>query len=138
VTRAGAAASQSQGRDHINAQEGLAMASNDVDEYVKTKLPPQHHGVVSMLRELMNECAPTAHEVISYGSPAWKSNKILAIISPSKTHITFAFSRGAEFNDAHGLLEGVGKTTRHVKIKNLDAVNQNALRDYIQQAVALD
>jgi hypothetical protein len=114
------------------------MTGNDVDEYVKSKLPPQHQGVVGILRELMSECAPDAREVISYGSPAWKSNKILAIISPSKTHITFAFSRGAEFNDAHGLLEGVGKTTRHVKIKSLDGVNHDALRDYIRQAVALD
>ena len=114
------------------------MAGNDVDEYVKTKVLPQHQGIVSLLRKLMSECAPGAQEVISYGSPAWKGNKILAIISPSKAHITFAFARGAEFNDDHGLLDGVGKTTRHVKIKSPDAINEDALRDYIRQAVALD
>jgi hypothetical protein len=114
------------------------MASNDVDEYVTTKLPPQHQGIVALLRELMSKGAPDAHEVISHGSPAWKGNRVLAIISPSKTHITFAFARGAEFADEHGLLEGVGKTTRHVKIKNVDSVDPAALRDYIQQAVTLD
>lgn len=86
----------------------------------------------------MAECAPKADEVISYGSPAWKGNKILTIISPSKTHITFAFERGAEFQDAHGLLAGSGKRTRHVKIKSLDAMNHDALRDYIAQAAGLD
>jgi hypothetical protein len=53
-------------------------------------------------------------------------------------HITFAFDRGAEFTDHFGLLEGVGKRTRHVKLKKPDAINHDALRDYITQAVTLD
>jgi len=114
------------------------MGSTDVDEYVKTKLVPEYQDIVRVLRELMTQCAPEAHEVMSRGSPAWKGNKILAIISPSKTHITFAFDRGVEFEDAHGLLAGTGKRTRHVKIKNLDTIDQNALCDYIEQAVRLD
>ncbi|MER6007621.1 DUF1801 domain-containing protein [Nonomuraea angiospora] len=114
------------------------MSSADVDEFVRTKLPPQHQTVVRILRELMAEGAPDASEVISRGSPAWKGRTILAIISHSKTHITFAFARGAEFDDDHGLLEGVGKTTRHVKLKSPDALNHDALRGYIRQAVALD
>ncbi|MEU4700768.1 DUF1801 domain-containing protein [Nonomuraea dietziae] len=114
------------------------MSSADVDEYVKTKLLPQHHDIVSALRALMTECAPEAEEVISYGSPAWKGAKILALISPSKTHVTLAFERGAEFEDAHGLLTGSGKRTRHVKIKAVESMNQDALRDYMAQAVRLD
>ncbi|GAA3080390.1 hypothetical protein GCM10010464_50600 [Pseudonocardia yunnanensis] len=114
------------------------MASVDVDEYVSTQLPPQHQAIVGVVRKLVAETAPDANEVISRGSPAWKATNILAIISRSKTHITLAFARGAEFEDSHGLLEGVGKTTRHVKLKNPDAVNADALRDYIRQALALD
>ncbi|MGI5154055.1 DUF1801 domain-containing protein [Microbispora sp. CA-102843] len=114
------------------------MPGYDVDEYVRNMLPAQHRSVVGALRELMRESAPDAAEVISRGSPAWKGDKILAIISHSRTHVTLAFARGAEFDDGHGLLEGVGKTTRHVKIKNLDALDRNALRDYILQAVTLD
>lgn len=114
------------------------MSNEAVDEFVKTKVLPEHQPIVATLRTLMKEGAPEAAEVISYGSPAWKGNKILAIISPSKTHITFAFERGAEFTDQHGLLEGSGKKTRHVKIKKADSINQDALRDYIKQAVTLD
>jgi hypothetical protein len=109
-----------------------------VDDYVRTRLHPGQEGIVERLRQLMAEGAPGAEEVISYGSPAWRGKKILAIISPSKTHITFAFERGAEFADPHGLLDGSGKKTRHVKIKTLDALNDHALRDYIAQAAALD
>ncbi len=62
----------------------------------------------------------------------------LAVISPTKKDITFAFSRGAEFEDKYGLLLGVGKVSEHVKIKNLKDANKGALRYYIKQALELD
>lgn len=110
----------------------------DIDDYVETKLLPYQQEIVAIVRELMREYAPGADEVISRGSLAWKDNKILAITSVSRTHVTLAFARGAEFTDDHGLLEGTGKTTRHVKLKKPDAVRHEALRDYVRQAVALD
>lgn len=114
------------------------MRSAAVDEYVATKVPPDHRPTVEALRGLMEEHAPDASEVIMYGSPAWRGSKVLAIISVAKTHLTFAFERGAEIEDAHGLLDGVGKKTRHVKLKTPDDVDPAALADYIEQAVRLD
>ncbi len=52
--------------------------------------------------------------------------------------ITFAFSRGAEFEDRYGLLEGAGKVSKNVRMKSLKGVNEAALRYYIKQALALD
>lgn len=109
-----------------------------VDEFVKTKVLPQYQDVVSMLRALMREMAPDAKEVISYGIPVYKKKHILAVISPTKKDITFAFSRGAEFEDKYGLLKGVGKVSKHVKIKSMDTVNKEALKYYIKQALELD
>jgi hypothetical protein len=109
-----------------------------VDEYVKTRIRPEHRPIVTMLRALMRECAPHAHELITYGIPAWKGNQMLAVISPTKKDITFAFSRGAEFADKYRLLSGVGKVSKHIKIKDLDAVSKEALRYYIRQAAKLD
>jgi len=114
------------------------MSSADVDAYVKAKIRPEHQGIVAMLRELMYECAPDAHELVSYGIPAWRAKRILVVISPTKKDITFAFSKGAEFKDKYGLLKGVGKVSKHVKIKDLDTVNKDALRYYIKQALELD
>jgi hypothetical protein len=59
--------------------------------------------------------AAGTQEVISRGSPAWQRQKMIAIISRSKTHITLAFAPGASFSEPHGLLAGEGRTTRHVK-----------------------
>jgi uncharacterized protein YdhG (YjbR/CyaY superfamily) len=109
-----------------------------VDEFVGTKVLPEYRNVAEKVRELMREYAPDAEEIISYGIPAYRRRRILALISPTKKGITFAFSRGAEFEDEYGLLEGVGKVSKNVRMKSLDDVNQDALRYYIEQAVRLD
>jgi hypothetical protein len=86
----------------------------------------------------MKECAPDVTESISYGIPAYKGRKILAVISPTKKDITFSFSRGGQFEDKYGLLRGVGKSSKHMKIKDLAGANLEALRYYIRQALEFD
>lgn len=78
---------------------------------------PEHDEIVEKLRELMREVASNAKEVTSYGILAWRGNLMLAVISPTKKDITFAFSKGAEFEDKYGLLKGVGKVSKHVKMQ---------------------
>ncbi len=109
-----------------------------VDEFVETRVPAKFRPVVEMLRDLMRETAPDATEMISYGIPAYKGRRILVVISPTKKDITFAFSRGAEFEDRYGLLQGKGNVSKHVKIRNLQDANKDALRYYISQALELD
>jgi hypothetical protein len=109
-----------------------------VDEFVELKVLPEFRPTVSAIRSLMRECAPDAQEVMSYGMPAYKGKKLFAWISPSKKDITFAFSRGTQMEDRYGLLQGIAKGSRHVKMKSLEDANRPALKYYIKQAVSLD
>ena len=109
-----------------------------IDDFVKHKVLPEHKDIVAMLRQLMRIAAPGVKEVISYGILAWKGKRILAVISPTKKDITFAFSRGAEFKDKYGLLQGVGKVSKHIKIKKLEDVDKGALLYYVKQAFKFD
>jgi hypothetical protein len=109
-----------------------------VDEFVKSRVRPEYRGIVAALRKLMKEHAPHAREIMSYGIPAYRGRLILAVISPTKKGITFAFSRGAEFEDKYGLLEGVGKVSKNVRIRDVKDIHRPAMRYYIRQAVALD
>ena len=110
-----------------NAVSLLIKNALTVDEFIKTKVASEQQEIVTTLRALMRDCAPDAIEQISYGILAWKGRRVLAVINPAKTHITFAFGRGAEFIDRYGLLEGVGGKSKHVKIKNLTEVKHAAL-----------
>ncbi len=111
-----------------------------VDAYIQTEILPQHHAIVNAIRELMRTCAPHATEYIAYGIPVWKAKKIFAVITPNKKDITLSFTHGAEFHDTYGLLKGAAKLARHVKIKDVAEIprHEAALRDYIQQALAID
>ncbi len=90
-----------------------------------------------MIRRLMRDAAPEARQVITYGTLGWKAKGIIAVINPTKKYVTFVFSRGAEFEDKYGLLEGSGKTRKLIRIKSTH-VNAGALRYYVKQAVKLD
>jgi hypothetical protein len=114
------------------------MKQMTVNDFIKDRVLPELRPVVAMIRKLMKECAPKAQESISYGIPAYRLRRIIAVISPTKKDITFSFSRGAQFEDKYGLLRGLGKSSKHVKIKSLAGANKPALRYYIKQAVKFD
>jgi hypothetical protein len=109
-----------------------------VDEFVKARVLPQHQDIVVGMRQLMREMAPDATETIAYGIPMYKRNRIFAYISPTKKDITFGFSRGAEFEDRYGLLKGVGKSAKNIKLKRLEDVNKEVLGYYIKQSPQWD
>lgn len=109
-----------------------------VDEYIKKKVLPEHRKVVALLREFIREAVPDVEESIYYGQPMYKrKNLVFAWITPSKKGIALSFQRGVKFEDKHGLLEGNGKWSRYVRIKNVDDLNKEALRYYIKQAIKL-
>jgi hypothetical protein len=112
-----------------------AMKIATVDDFIKHKVAPEHRPIVKQLRALMKKHAPYAREGINYGILAWKMKRMIAVVNATKHHITFAFSGGAHFEDKYGLLEGVGKLSKHVKLTRLADVNATALRYYIKQAV---
>jgi hypothetical protein len=110
----------------------------DVEDFVKYRVMPEYQDIVAIIRQLMHEMAPDAREMISYGILAWKDKRILALINPTRQGITFAFSRGAEFEDRYSLLKGKGNLSKHVKIRELKNINIEALRYYIMQALKFD
>jgi hypothetical protein len=109
-----------------------------VDEFVEAKVQAEFQPIVAAIRGLMRECAPDAQEAISYRMPVFKQRKIFAWIGSTKREITLGFSRGAQMEDRYNLLRGVGKGSKHLKMKSLGEVNKPSLRYYIKQAVNLD
>jgi hypothetical protein len=109
-----------------------------VDEFVESNVPLELQPIVAMLRELMREMAPYATEEISYGYLCIKAGKYLPSSTRQRRILLSAFPLGGEFEDKFNLLRGKGKVSKHVKIKNLQSVNKDALRYYIRQALAYD
>jgi len=116
------------------------MAKNDitVDEFVEMRVLPKYQPIVEELRKLIRQMAPQVKEVMSYGIPNYRGKRGMAVISPAKTHITLAFSRGAEFEDKYGLLEGVGTVSKNLRFRDMTDINKEAIQYYMKQALKLD
>ena len=116
----------------------MTATPSNVDDFVARRVLPEHRETVAKIRELMRRHAPAVTELISYGIPAYKRKRVIAVISPTKKDITFSFSRGAQMEDRYGMLRGVGKSSKHIKIKSPADFNATAVRYYVKQAIALD
>lgn len=96
-----------------------------VDEYVRTKVPPEFQATVARLRELMHELAPDAGESMSCGMPTYKVKRIVTYILPTKKDITFSFTYGAKF-------------ARYLKFKKPGDIDRKVVGCYLRQALELD
>ena len=70
--------------------------------------------------------------------PTFESNGPLCFFMVGKNHVTLGFLRGAALRDQAGLLEGTGKSLRHVKLRLVEDLDRPALQSLIGEAVKLN
>jgi uncharacterized protein YdhG (YjbR/CyaY superfamily) len=59
-----------------------------VEEYI-SQYPEDIQKILQQIRAVIKKAAPKATEVISYGMPAYKQNKVLVYFAVNKNHIGF-------------------------------------------------
>ena len=96
------------------------------------------------LREMILEEAPDASESIYqvYTVAIWfgfsgKMKDMFCYIATSSDHVNLGFPRGARMPDPSGVMEGTGKTMRHVKLSSLAELEAPWVRRYIRESMAL-
>jgi hypothetical protein len=94
------------------------------------------------LRELVLEEAPDASESIYqvYTVAIWfgfsgKMKDMFCYIATNAGHVNLGFPRGTSLPDPNRVLEGEGKTMRHIKFRSLRDVERSFVRRYIQAAM---
>jgi hypothetical protein len=94
-------------------------------------------------RALIEEVYPKVVEVpwprqnvVGYGVGPKKMSEHFCYVAFHKDHVNLGFNQGAELPDPEGLLEGPGKTLRHVKIAALKDLENPALRELLEAAKA--
>lgn len=114
------------------------MAKDDADFEALVALAPQHDTILRALRQLVMTVHPATVETVRLGDRAvtWghgqrKMKDGYAYAQPHARHVNLGFYQGAELPDPAGLLEGVGKALRHVKIGAMSDVGTPALQELI-------
>jgi hypothetical protein len=94
------------------------------------------------LREVVLEEAPDASESVYqvYTVAIWfgfsgKMKDMFCYIATNAKHVNLGFPRGASLADPQRVLEGDGKTMRHIKFASLGDVERPFVRRYIQAAM---
>ena len=117
----------------IEGKEGRVW----IDEYVAK--PGKMKEVMKGLRALVKKTVPGCEEYVNpWKIPSFDSNGTVCGFMTGKEHVTFIFLRGAVLPDPEGLLEGTGKSVRHVKVRTTADVKKPGLKKLIVEAARLN
>lgn len=64
--------------------------------------------------------------------------RLVCYLQASKKHVNLGFQRGNELIDKSKLLQGTGKTMRHIRIKKMEDIQSDAFTSLIKEALALN
>ena len=79
-------------------------------------------------------------EEFKWSMPNYSYNGLVCYLQTSKKHVNLGFHKGNELQskDTNKLLQGTGKTMRHIRIKKLDEIQSEIFSSLIKEAVALN
>lgn len=95
---------------------------------------PEHAEIVESLRAIALCISKTVSEEIKYGGLLFSDSKPFCGVFSYKEHITLELSNGAGLKDEFGVLEGKGKTRRHIKFLTAADIQEKHAHEYITQA----
>ena len=101
--------------------------------------PPHLRAVLDQLRALVEEAAPDATSSIKWGMPFYTmGGQMMCALAGHKAHVNLILAGppGA-FADPGQLLEGEGKTGRHLKLRSVDELPRAAVRGWLRTAAEL-
>ena len=112
------------------------MKNPHVDHYVHELQfeSGARHDLVTRIRNLVLGVDDRITEEIKYGGILFSAGAPFCGLFSYARHVSLEFSRGAELDDPHGVLEGDGKKRRHIKLVGQPDLFQKNLRDYVSQA----
>jgi len=105
---------------------------------------PQVSNLALALREVVLEEAPEAMEslvngyavAIGFSFTGRPMKDGFCHVVTYRTHVNLGFNRGAQLADPDGVLEGSGKSIRHIRIRNHEDLDRPLIRRFVRAAIA--
>ena len=102
-----------------------------VTQYIEEQQSPQKE-ICRTLREIILNTFPSIKEEIKWGVPNYGN---LYYFVALKDHVNLGFSIKNLSNDEIKLLEGTGKTMRHVKIKIIEEIDEKRIVELLKMVM---
>lgn len=102
------------------------------------KQPAATKPIALALRALVEEVIPNATSSLKWGMPFYEiESGMVCAIGGHKAHVNLILSGPPDsFADPDGLLEGTGKTGKHLKVTSVDAIPRAQVKRWLKTAVA--
>ncbi|WP_164669932.1 DUF1801 domain-containing protein [Virgibacillus doumboii] len=112
---------------------------DSVDEYI-LKLPEDIQNITTELRKIILDASSTLKEEFKWSMPNYTKSGLVCNLQASKKHVNLGFHKGNELHekDTNKLLQGTGKTMRHIRIQNIKDIQPEVFTSLIKEAVALN
>lgn len=105
--------------------------------YIAALSSPQRE-ICRAVRELILGRSPELREEFKWNAPVYyHAGRRICLVSAFRRHVTVELFYGAQLRDDRGLVEGVGKRTRHLKLASPVDVDAEYLVDLVRQSVRL-
>ena len=103
------------------------------------KQPPHLRPILDELRNMVQQAAPDASSAIKWGMPFYDiGGAIVCALAAHKSHVNLILpGPPGTYADPGGLLEGDGKTGRHLKLKALGDLPKASVRGWLKTAAGL-
>ena len=99
-----------------------------IDAYIEKQESPQKE-ILKSLRKLIHRTLPGCTEKMAWGVPVFQDGKLYIV--GLKDHVNIGFSINGLDKEEVNLLEGSGKTMRHIKIKTPNNIDEKLLKKLI-------
>ena len=104
--------------------------NKEVTEYIHNA-PNEQKEIMEIVRNLIHQTVSNVTEEFKWSRPIFKTVKDFAYLQSNKNHVNLGFYSGFEkLNDPNNLLEGTGKTMRHIKLKKTADINTKLLEEW--------
>src|SRR5277367_4999516 len=110
-------------------------SASHVDAYIRAK-NPKLQPVATGLRAVVKAVAPQLKEGVNpWGLPMFDADGPFGYFMIGKGHVTFGLYAGTSLDDPEKLLEGTGKSLRHVKLHSVEDLQRAGLRKLVKPAI---
>lgn len=106
--------------------------NEQITTYIATA-PDKQKLIMEKVRELIHQNVTTVTEEFKWNRPVFISKKDFAYFQSNKNHVNIGFTQKIEsLPDPKNILQGTGKTMRHIKIKDASEIDDLQLAQWFK------
>lgn len=108
--------------------------NQEVTDYIQNT-EESHQKILTKLRKLILSAVPKAREQYKWSRPVYGLEKDFCYLQNTKRHVTFGFHDFEKISTNKHLIEGTGKSMRHVKLKDIKDLDEFQIKQMIKELI---